>query len=291
MKYRKLLAFAAAMLILTSGCAFIPKEVSIQEVKPESSAAEQTEVPKNTLNHYEGMTAAEITATLTLEEKAYQMQIPAIYSCNAKDMKKTNYGSILSTFGLVTQTPNAWKGIITNYQKNALESDSPIPFLYGQDSVHGVNYAVNTVIFPHNINIGAANDPELTYKMGLAVADEMKMTRMIWNYAPCVAVSSDPRWGRTYESYSSDPEIVKSLGGQFTQGQLDGGVIVCTKHYIGDGSVVFGTGEVKDGTDRLIDRGNAVLTKEEIDAQLAIYKDQIDRGAQSIMISHSALNG
>lgn len=291
MKYRKLLAFAAAMLILTSGCAFIPKEVSIQEVKPESSAAEQTEEPKNSLNHYEGMTAAEITATLTLEEKAYQMQIPAIYSCNAKDMKKTNYGSILSTFGLVTQTPNAWKGIITNYQKNALESDSPIPFLYGQDSVHGVNYAVNTVIFPHNINIGAANDPQLTYQMGLAVADEMKMARLIWNYAPCVAVSSDPRWGRTYESYSSDPEIVKTLGGQFTQGQLDGGVIVCTKHYIGDGSVVFGTGEVKDGTERLIDRGNAVLTKEEIDAQLAIYKDQIDRGAQSIMISHSALNG
>ncbi|MBE6850654.1 MAG: glycoside hydrolase family 3 protein [Ruminococcus sp.] len=292
MNKQKTLAFLSALLMLMSvGCSNT-NNTSIKETETTSSVVEDSiKESDSDMAPYEGMTAAEITATLTLEEKAYQMQIPAIYSCDAKQMKKTNYGSILSTFGLVTQTPNAWKGIITNYQKSALEANSPIPFLYGQDSVHGVNYAVNTVIFPHNINIGAANDPELTYKMGLAVADEMKMTRMIWNYAPCVAVSSDPRWGRTYESYSSDPEIVKSLGGQFTQGQIDGGVIVCTKHYIGDGSVVYGTGEVKDGTDRLIDRGNAILTKEEIDAQLAIYKDQIERGAQSIMISHSALNG
>ncbi len=293
MNSKKMLAFLSAMLMLLSaGCSKTESNSSLNEDSSVSSAVEESAGKEDhPLACYRGMTAAEITATMTLEEKVCQMQIPAIYCCDAKKMKKTNYGSILSTYGLVTQTPNAWKGIITNYQKSALKADSPIPFLYGQDSVHGVNYAVNTVIFPHNINIGSANDPELTYQMGLAVADEMKMTRMIWNYAPCVAVSSDPRWGRTYESYSSDPEIVKSLGSKFTQGQLDGGVIVCAKHYIGDGSVVFGTGEIKDGTNRLIDRGDAVLTDAEIDAQLAIYKELVDLGAQSIMISHSALNG
>ncbi len=294
MKFRKTLAFlSAAMLLLSVGCSNLPEDFFASETESTITASieETVDADNDPLSCYAGMSAAEITATLTLEEKAYQMQIPAIYSCGAKQMTKTNYGSILSTRGLVTETPNAWAAIIDGYQEAALQADSPIPFIYGQDSVHGVNYALNTVIFPHNINIGAANDPELTYQMGLAVADEMKMTKMIWNYAPCVAVSSDPRWGRTYESYSSEPEIVKALSAQFTQGQLDGGVVVCAKHYIGDGSVVYGTGETKDGTDRLIDRGDAILTDAEIDAQLAIYKELIDRGAQSIMISHSALNG
>ena len=115
-----------------------------------------------------------------------------------------------------------------------------------------------------NINIGCANDEELTYKMGLAVADEIKLTKMIWNYSPCVAVAEDPRWGRTYESYSSDPEIVKSLSSAYTKGQLEGGIVVCAKHYIGDGSVTFGTGENSEGINRLIDRGNAELTEAEI---------------------------
>ncbi len=294
MKYRKLLAFvSAATLLFTAGCTKSSGDSAVSQPESQQSAASSEMMfdAEHPLRQYAGMSAAEITATLTLEEKAYQMQIPAIYSCGAKQMKKTNYGSILSTMGIVTETPNAWSAIIKGYQESALQADSPIPFIYGQDSVHGVNYSLNTVIFPHNINIGAANDPELTYRMGLAVADEMKMTKMIWNYAPCVAVATDPRWGRTYESYSSDPEIVKELGAQFMQGQLDGGVVVCAKHYIGDGSVVYGTGETKDGTNRLIDRGDAILTDAEIDAQLAIYKELIDRGAQSIMISHSALNG
>lgn len=292
MKQKRMTALLAAMLLVFAyGCSNTASPSDSSEPEESSITTETTEAEADPLSRYAGMTAAEITATLTLEEKANQMQIPAIYNCYDYQMSQTNYGSILSTMGLVTQNPGSWAAIIDKYQAAALQAASPIPFIFGQDSVHGVNYSVDTVIFPHNINIGAANDPELTYQMGLAVADEIKMTKMIWNYAPCVAVSSDPRWGRTYESYSSDPEIVKTLGAQFTQGQLDGGVVVCAKHYIGDGSVLYGSGEVKDGTERLIDRGNAVLTDEEIDAQLAIYQELIDRGAQSIMISHSALNG
>ncbi|KAE8811745.1 Lysosomal beta glucosidase [Hordeum vulgare] len=34
---------------------------------------------------------------------------------------------------------------------------------------------------------------------------------MHWTFAPCVAVCRDSRWGRCYESYSEDPEIVRSF--------------------------------------------------------------------------------
>lgn len=288
MKNRKLTAIILSMIILlASGCSKANEgttpAVTNETVKPE--------VINSYVNKYEGMTAKEIVATLSNEEKAYQMVIPAIYNISNQDMQKHCYGSVLSQYDPTENDASEWRKQVDNLQKNALSANSPIPFIYGQDSVHGVNYCLNTVIFPHNINIGCANDEELTYKMGLAVADEIKLTKMIWNYSPCVAVAEDPRWGRTYESYSSDPEIVKSLSSAYTKGQLEGGIVVCAKHYIGDGSVTFGTGENSEGVNRLIDRGNAELTEAEIKEQLLIYKTLVDEGAQSIMVSHSALNG
>lgn len=288
MKNRKLTAIILSMFILlASGCSKANEgttpAVTNETVKPE--------VINSYVNKYEGMTAEEIVATLSNEEKAYQMVIPAIYNISNQDMKKYCYGSILSQYAPTENDASEWRKQVDNLQKNALSADSPIPFIYGQDSVHGVNYCLNTVIFPHNINIGCADDEELTYKMGLAVADEIKLTKMIWNYSPCVAIAEDPRWGRTYESYSSDPEIVKSLSSAYAKGQLEGGIVVCAKHYIGDGSVTFGTGENSEGVNRLIDRGNAELTEAEIKEQLAIYKTLVDMNVQSIMVSHSALNG
>ncbi len=268
-------------------------DVSVPETAfTETSGTDAAATDENGKRSYENMTAAEIAAMLTVEEKANQMVMPAIYNLTLKDMERNDYGTILSTIGLTGFDAERWSNTIDNYQQNALESDTGLPFVYGQDSVHGVNYCVGTVIFPHNINIGMANDPDLTYEMGLAVADEMKLSQMVWNFAPCVAVSGDPRWGRTYESYSSDPERVKSLALAFTKGQLEAGVIVCPKHYLGDGLVKYGTGETSsDGISRIIDRGDAQLSEEEIQSQLAIYKALIDEGVQTIMISHSSLNG
>lgn len=299
MKTRKVVAFSLILtLVFTTGCFGGKDELSTEQTTTESatesnaSATESaTKLEEEYKNIYAGMTAEEITATLTNEEKAYQMVIPAIYNTQNFEMQNSCYGSILSQYAPTKYTAEEWGAIIDGYQRYALQADSPIPFIYGQDSVHGVNYCLNSVIFPHNINIGAANDPELTYQMGLAVADEIKLTNMIWNYSPCVAVAQDPRWGRTYESYSSDVELVKLLSSSYAQGLIAGGVVVCAKHFIGDGCVGYGTGENSEGYDRLIDRGNAELSEDEIAEQLAIYKSLIDKGAQSIMVSHSALNG
>lgn len=239
------------------------------------------------LSKYDGMTAEEITASLTLEQKAYQMVMPAIYNISVADMKKYDYGAVLSQSAGMDLSQDGWKSLVLKLQSAALESEAAIPFIYGTDAVHGVGYCRGAVVFPHNIGIGAANDKELTYKMGLAVADELKLTGMLWNYSPCVAVVKDPRWGRTKESFSSDYRLVDSLAESYTRGLLDGGIMVCTKHFFGDGSVTFGTGE----DDMLIDRGDAQLTEEEIRNLLQVYQTQIEAGVQSIMISHSSLNG
>lgn len=54
--------------------------------------------------------------------------------------------------------------------------------------------------------------------------------------------------------------------------------------------MVYGTGEQGD-IKMLIDRGDAKLTDKEINELLKVYQKQIDSGVQTIMVSHSSLNG
>lgn len=255
--------------------------------------ATSTPTPIPTINpEYIGLSAEEICDLLTIEEKAAQMVQGAIYNLNRFDMAEVCYGSVLSTNGnWPANTCEQWNNIIRRYQAAALSTSTGIPFVYGNDSVHGVNTTTGCVIFPHNINVGAANNEELTYEMGVAVGSDVLHTQMIWNFAPCIAVSNDPRWGRTYECFSSDIEIVTNLGLALNNGMMSEGVITCPKHFFCDGYAAYGTGEDSGGVDRIIDRGDAIVSDDVIQANLDMYQQFIDAGAQTIMISHTALNG
>ena len=241
-----------------------------------------------TESRYGGMTAEEIVSRLTLEQKASQMVQPACYNINDDEMQALCYGSILSQGAHLDAA--GWRKYTASFQRAALRSEAGIPYIYGQDDVHGVNYCLGAVYFPHNIGLGAANDEELMYRIGSITADEAKLCHMLWNFAPCVAQSADPRWGRTYESYGSDLETIIKLSTAYSRGLLEGGLVVCPKHFFGDGNTSFGTGESRDLA-RLIDRGNATLSDEEIEQLLSVYQAQIDAGVQTVMISFSSLNG
>ncbi len=237
---------------------------------------------------YAGMEPEEILAQLTLEQKAAQMVQPACYQIDDSMMLDACYGSVLSQGPHLTDYQ--WRPYVDSFQDMALDSEAGVPYIYGQDDVHGVNYCINAVYFPQNIGMGAANDPELMYEIGKITADEAKLCHMLLNFSPCVAQSVDPRWGRTYESFGADLDIITELGTSYAKGLLDGGMVVCAKHYFADGNVKFGTGEVSDVA-RLIDRGDAQLSDKEIEELLTVYQELIDTGVQVIMISHSSLNG
>lgn len=259
----------------------------------DSSAADKdkTEDDQPKYVKYASMTPEEIVSELTLEEKAAQMVEPAIYNLLQNEpeaMQEKCYGSVLSNVPYTDY--KGWQEYTTMFQQQALDSPAGIPMLYGNDAVHGVNYCYGAVYFPQNIGQGAANDEELAYQVGLITANETLLARMPFTFSPVVAQSVDPRWGRTYESYGSDLDIITKLSVAYTKGLIDGGAIACPKHFFGDGNVVFGTGE-KTEYECLIDRGDAQLSDEEIEKLLAVYQAQIDAGAQTIMISHSSLNG
>ncbi len=261
---------------------------------PSSQAAAEPDNQPGTVSSgskysaYASMTPEEIVSRLTPEQKAAQMVQPAIYNVTADDMKANDYGSILSTVGCIDAY--SWRETVDGFQQAAIASEAGIPYIYGQDDVHGVNYCKDAVYFPHNIGQGAANDEELAYQVGLITADEAKLCHMLWNFSPCLAQSADPRWGRTYESYGSDLDTITKLGTAYTKGLIDGGLVACAKHFFADGNVAYGTGEPGD-LYMIIDRGDSQLNDDEIKELLKVYQAQIDAGVQTIMISHSSLNG
>ncbi len=276
-----IVTMSASML---SGCGKAPLP---EESVTESPAASESNAAVEGASKYAGQSAEEILSALSLEQKAAQMVQPACYSVDEVSMRAYDYGSILSK--AETLDYRGWQEYVEGFQKAAVESDAGIPYLYGQDDVHGVNYCLNSVIFPHNIGMGAANDEELMYRVGQITADEAKLCHMLWNFSPCVAQSVDPRWGRTYESYGSDLETIKRLSAAYTKGQQDAGIAACAKHFFADGNVTYGTGEEPLGS--IMDRGDASLTDSEIKELLEVYQAQIDAGVKTIMISHSSLNG
>ncbi len=165
----------------------------------------------------------------------------------------------------------------------------PIPIVWGTDAVHGHNNMVGTTIFPHNIGLGAARNPDLVERVGQATALEVAVTGLDWTFAPAVAVTEDVRWGRIYESYSSDPALVASLaarmvvGLQGPQGQWSemDRVLACAKHFIGDG-----------GTEAGIDQGDTRLTEQAlIDRHGIGYFKALTAGVQTVMASFSSWNG
>lgn len=286
---RRLVGILLTFILVLSGCSM--RQPDDTDKTNEKSDGTNENIAVTSDNKVNSTSVEDILERLTLDQKAAQMVQGAVYSLSDSIMKKNCYGSILSTYGENSLNAPEWKNLILKYQEDAMGSEAAIPYIYGNDAVHGVNTCEGTVIFPHNIGIGAANNKELTYQMGVAVANEAKLTGMLWSFSPCLAAAQDPRWGRTYESYSTETEIITELGTSFAKGLIDGGILPCAKHFLADGNVLYGTGETLDGENRLIDRGDAQLSDTEIQDLLKVYQAVIDAGVKTIMISHSSLNG
>ena len=95
--------------------------------------------------------------------------------------------------------------MIDAFQLRAQATRFQIPLIYGVDAVHGHNNVVGATIMPHNIGIGATRDPALAEQDGAVTAAEVRATGIPWDFAPCLCVTRDERWGRSYESLRRGP--------------------------------------------------------------------------------------
>ena len=113
--------------------------------------------------------AQSIVDQMSIEQKVAQMIQPEIRDITVEDMRRYGFGSYLNGGGAFPNnnkhaTPADWIQLAEDmYQASVDDSldGSSIPTMWGTDAVHGHNNVIGATLFPHNIGLGAANNPEL----------------------------------------------------------------------------------------------------------------------------------
>ena len=240
-----------------------------------------------------------LLARMSLERKVAQLVMPDISTITPADVRQYRFGTILNggnsgPGGNDLAPAQDWLALADLMWAASVEplpgGEPAIPLLWGTDAVHGHSNIPGATMFPHNIGLGATRDPALMERIGAATAAEIAVTGIDWTFAPTLAVATDSRWGRSYESFSQDPDLVSQLGvAQIyglqgrpgTAGFLDQTRVIATaKHFFGDG----GTG----GKDRGDTRGDLGSLKQ---VHARPYPPAIKAGVQTVMASFSSVNG
>jgi beta-glucosidase len=239
-----------------------------------------------------------LLARMTLAEKIGQMTQPdQVFIKDPADIERYFVGSILSGGSSDPKEGNslqAWTDLYDRLQQHTGNTRLKIPILYGVDAVHGHNNVLGAVIFPHEIGLGATRNAALVEKVERVTAEEVRATGIQWAFAPCVTVPQDVRWGRTYEGFSEDPQLVREMAGAAVRG-FQGtdlanplAVLACAKHYAGDGGTAFGSGNGGRGLDQGDTRVDEATLRR---IHLQGYIAAVQAGVGTIMPSYSSWNG
>lgn len=234
----------------------------------------------------------DLVSRMTLEEKIGQMALVDKNSIqDPDDVRAYGLGAVISGAGAKpdVNTPKGWKTLVAGYSEISKASRLGIPIFYGVDAIHGHGNVPGAVIFPHAIGLGASYNPTLVESIARATAQELAATGVNWSFSPTLDMPEDIRWGRTYESFGSDPVLVATLGAAYLRGLQsvhteDGGVRVLgtPKHFVGAGSMEWGSSSNKDFH---IDQGTTRADDARLRAvYLPPFAATIEAGAQSIMV-------
>lgn len=236
---------------------------------------------------------ADLLSYMTLEEKIGQMTLVERNSLkNLSDIRTYSLGALLSGSGAKPEenTVIGWKEMVDNYQSEASKSRLGIPLLYGSDAIHGHAHVPEATVFPHMIALGATGNPELVKKIAATTAEELEATGVNWNFAPNLDIPQDIRWGRVYETFSDDSELVEKLGAAYIEGLQNRNdadnkkihVLASAKHFIGLGAMVW---DSSLNNNFKIDQGVTPSDNESLKSvYLPPFISAINAGALNIMV-------
>ncbi|MEM0928291.1 MAG: glycoside hydrolase family 3 N-terminal domain-containing protein [Pseudomonadota bacterium] len=241
----------------------------------------------------------DIISRMTLEQKVGQVIQADSNSVTPEQVKAYRLGSVLSGGNsapgpLPYADTEGWLKAADAFFAASLDPEGveiAIPIIWGIDAVHGHTNLLGATVFPHNIGLGAANNPDLIEEIARITALELSVSGHDWTFAPTLAVPQNDRWGRTYEGFSEDPAIVASYGDRIVYGLQGvagtddfmgtGRVISSAKHFLGDGGTTDG-----------IDQGDTEVSEAALrDIHGAGYVTAVEAGVQTVMASFSAWNG
>ena len=195
-------------------------------------------------------------------------------------ISKYNVGGII-LFARNIGTPEEILQLTTELQLEAKSAGHKNPLLICIDQENGIvrRLGKGTTVFPGAMLLGATQEPENAYAIGLATGKELKALGINWNLAPVVDVnnnSHNPVIG--VRSYGEDPESVSVFGKAAMKGMQKAGVITALKHFPGHGDT---------DVDSHLDLPTISHDLERLERiELVPFRKLIDEGADTIMTAH-----
>ncbi|MFH0735285.1 MAG: glycoside hydrolase family 3 C-terminal domain-containing protein [bacterium] len=105
-----------------------------------------------------------------------------------------------------------------------------IPPLNMTDGPLGVRWDEATA-FPSGISLASSWEPELIYKVGKAIGEEVKSKERHVILGPCVNIARIPQGGRNFESFGEDPWLTSRLAIEYIKGVQSENVVATVKHF------------------------------------------------------------
>jgi beta-N-acetylhexosaminidase len=171
--------------------------------------------------------------------------------------------------------PGRQAALTNKYQKLAR-----VPLLIASDGEWGLGMRLDsTIAYPYQMALGAVQNKELIYKMGLEVAKDFKRVGMHMNLAPDVDVNNNAKNPViNYRSFGENKYNVAEKGAAYLKGMQDGGLLVSIKHFPGHGDT---------DVDSHFDLPQLKFTKERLDTlEMYPFKELVKKGAAGVMVAH-----
>jgi beta-glucosidase len=159
-----------------------------------------------------------------------------------------------------------------------------IPQLDEEDGPNGVADGLTGVTeLPAGVALAATFDPSLASQYGQVVGREELGKGAAVNLGPTVNIDRDPRWGRSFETYTEDPYLNQSLAVSEIEGLQGTGELDQVKHYAAYNQETYRNTAADD-----VVVSNRTLQEIYLPAFQAAVQDA---GAASVMCSYAVING
>jgi beta-glucosidase-like glycosyl hydrolase/CubicO group peptidase (beta-lactamase class C family) len=187
------------------------------------------------------------------------------------DIKQYNVGALCFFQGGPIRQAN-----LTNYYQSIAKT----PLMITIDGEWGLGMRLDSVKkYPYQLTLGAMDDENLVYRMGLAVGEQCKRIGVHVNYAPVVDINNNPNNPVIgFRSFGEDKNKVSVFGVAYMKGMQDAGIMACAKHFPGHGDV---------DVDSHLDLPVINKTMLQLDSlELVPFRAVFDAGIGSVMIAH-----
>jgi len=164
-----------------------------------------------------------VLQSLTPSERAAQLIMVAAFSNKNSDheleisklIEKQKIGGLIFFQGGPARQAN----LINQYQRK-----SKVPLLIAMDAEWGLGMRLDsTISFPYQMTLGAIQNDDLIYQMGLEIANQLKESGTQVNFAPVADVNNNPlNPVINFRSFGENKYAVSKKAASYMRGLQDG---------------------------------------------------------------------